>query len=230
MSNNSLKAQKERLANIQKQQFATQIQAQWRGKLVRGRAKEKDSPRAQNDEASHCELNEGKENAQERLNAQEKPNCQIDQNQEEHLSQEMGACDKKDPPMQQQTTNQVEAHEPDEDEPQEDVNEDPEESQLVDNAERNAASVIETESSKPPKWPTALNDDFSHPNWPNLNNEDDENVSRWVLENRKVLIRTITWNLCAKKPPAISMLANKLIPQNKYVVCLLQFGHRIVSD
>jgi hypothetical protein len=218
MSNNSLKAQKERLANIQKQQFATQIQAQWRGKLVRDRAKEKGSPRAQNDEAK-CALNEGEESIQERMNVEEKLSCQIDQNHGEHLSQEVSACDKTDPPVQQQTTNQAEAHEADEDEPQEDVNEDPEESQLVDNAERNAASVIETESSKPPKWPTALNDDFSHPNWPNLNSDDDENVSRWVLENRKVLIRTITWNLCAKKPPAISMLANKLIPQNKYVIC-----------
>ena len=51
--------------------------------------------------------------------------------------------------------------------------------------------------------------------WPNLS-ADLEEVEKWVLENKRILMRCITWNLCAKDPPHTSEMKRKLIPQNKY--------------
>lgn len=78
------------------------------------------------------------------------------------------------------------------------------------------------DSNPPPaKWPEPLVEDFNDPDWPSLNSSDDE-IRRWVLENKKLMMRVVTWNLCAKPPPQQSKLAEKLLPK-KYVYSLFHF-------
>lgn len=59
------------------------------------------------------------------------------------------------------------------------------------------------------KWPTPLTEDFNDPDWPNLE-DSDENILDWVMKTKKLLVRTVTWNLCAKPPPPKEQLQNSL--------------------
>jgi hypothetical protein len=71
-------------------------------------------------------------------------------------------------------------------------------------------------------WPEAAHDTFQYVDssesepWPSLDTDDDS-VLRWVLEKKKVLVRAVTWNMEAKKPPTIEEAQKLLIPLNKYV-------------
>lgn len=65
-----------------------------------------------------------------------------------------------------------------------------------------------------PVWPDPIVEDFHDPEWPDLTVSKEE-VERWVLTHKKMLIRTVTWNLCAKPPPAKEAMTTTLLPSNK---------------
>lgn len=73
-----------------------------------------------------------------------------------------------------------------------------------------AGIAMETEA---PLWPNPLVETFDA-NWPDLSQSDTE-AENWLLENKKLLIRTVTWNLCAKAPPAVEQVNQLLLPKNK---------------
>lgn len=81
--------------------------------------------------------------------------------------------------------------------------------------EREANNNIE----KVQHWPQPFRDNFDdNSKRPNLDFDDKnvETIESWLLENKKVLIRLITWNLCAKNPPVIDDITKTLIPKNKF--------------
>jgi ribosomal protein S18 len=59
-------------------------------------------------------------------------------------------------------------------------------------------------------WPDPLVENFNDSDWPNLDLQDAE-VLKWVTEHKRVLLRTITWNLCAKPPPPKEELCSNLL-------------------
>eukprot|EP00607_Mallomonas_marina_P001746 CAMPEP_0182437942 /NCGR_PEP_ID=MMETSP1167-20130531/85388_1 /TAXON_ID=2988 /ORGANISM="Mallomonas Sp, Strain CCMP3275" /LENGTH=662 /DNA_ID=CAMNT_0024631047 /DNA_START=398 /DNA_END=2386 /DNA_ORIENTATION=- len=69
-------------------------------------------------------------------------------------------------------------------------------------------------------WPEPIEDDFVSLSdgtpWPQLERVPDEEVQRWIFKNERILIRTVTWNLQAKKPPPVEEVNMKLLPVNKF--------------
>jgi hypothetical protein len=63
-------------------------------------------------------------------------------------------------------------------------------------------------------WPEPLEDAFDE-TWPAMGGGDYAGVERWVREHKTVLMRTITWNLCAKEPPPVESATVKLLPRNR---------------
>lgn len=54
-------------------------------------------------------------------------------------------------------------------------------------------------------------------NWPKLDaSVSDDVVEKWILDNKRVLMRTITWNLAANPPPAIGYVTVNLLPKDRY--------------
>jgi len=69
------------------------------------------------------------------------------------------------------------------------------------------------------QWPEPFRDNFDETlKRPNLDfiDKNVETIESWILENKKVLIRLITWNLCARNPPAVDEITKTLIPKNKF--------------
>eukprot|EP01031_Cornospumella_fuschlensis_P027507 gene27507-33224_t len=77
--------------------------------------------------------------------------------------------------------------------------------------------ATEVPAEVPSIWPEPFVEDFNDPNWPNLGLGNDE-IEKWVLENKQVMVRTVTWNLCAKPPPNKDAIVNTTIPLNKFHV------------
>jgi hypothetical protein len=95
-----------------------------------------------------------------------------------------------------------------------------EETKLMQVAEQDGEHVIKsllrTNSIEVNKWPTPLTESFSYDTRPRIDDCADAVVENWVVENKKVLIRLVTWNLCAKKPPDVKHLESKLLPKNRW--------------
>ena len=51
--------------------------------------------------------------------------------------------------------------------------------------------------------------------WPDLDNADPSEVRQWVCTHKKVLVRAVTWNMEAKKPPPVEDLRRHLLPLNR---------------
>jgi hypothetical protein len=64
-----------------------------------------------------------------------------------------------------------------------------------------------------PIWPEPLVDNFADGTWPNLNAED-AIVEREFLQGGRILMRVVTWNLCANPPPNVDALQS-LLPKNR---------------
>jgi hypothetical protein len=76
----------------------------------------------------------------------------------------------------------------------------------------------------PAVWPEPLVESFDG-TWPSLSSETSvADVEKWVVENKRVLIRTVTWNLCAKPPPSSSGICVNLLPKDRYVALALENG------
>lgn len=73
-----------------------------------------------------------------------------------------------------------------------------------------------TEPPPPLVWPKPLVEDFTDRDWPDLQTTSDEDVVKWVMTNKRLLIRTVTWNLCAKPPPNKESLTQSLIPPHRF--------------
>lgn len=79
---------------------------------------------------------------------------------------------------------------------------------------------LHEETSK--KWPASIDDDYvtlsdgSEVPWPQLDGVPDEDVQKWISTNKKVLIRTVTWNLQAKRPPPVEDVQVRMLPPNKF--------------
>ena len=80
-------------------------------------------------------------------------------------------------------------------------------------SEFNAAIQLESESDVKFDWPRPFVEDFDD-DWPNLN-QDDALVERELLQSSQLLLRVVTWNLCARPPPAGDVIAQNLIPPNR---------------
>lgn len=64
-----------------------------------------------------------------------------------------------------------------------------------------------------PIWPEAHVEVFDE-SWPDLTMSAEE-VGKWVITNKKVLVRTITWNLCANPPPSSNEICIDLLPKDR---------------
>ena len=62
-------------------------------------------------------------------------------------------------------------------------------------------------------WPSPLQEDVQA--LPSLESVGPE-VEKWVRANKKISIRTVTWNLCARAPPPIEAATSFLLPRNMY--------------
>jgi hypothetical protein len=71
-------------------------------------------------------------------------------------------------------------------------------------------SNTEQSTKKTLQWPKPLTEDFDDPEWPNLDDSDDQ-ILDWVMRTKRLLVRTVTWNLCAKPPPAKEQLQSSLL-------------------
>lgn len=70
-------------------------------------------------------------------------------------------------------------------------------------------------TTEPLIWPEPLADSFDS-QWPQLaSSTPKEDVLSWVTTNGKILVRTVTWNLCANPPPASSDIASSLLPRDR---------------
>lgn len=78
------------------------------------------------------------------------------------------------------------------------------------------ATVENRNEAQPATWPEVIVEDFTDKSWPDLSpGASDEAVENWVHENKKVLVRTVTWNLCAEPPPAVGDIQQNLLPKDK---------------
>jgi hypothetical protein len=77
------------------------------------------------------------------------------------------------------------------------------------------------EQSPSPEWPAATHDHFNEledlGSWPELHSSDDHGQRSWVIKNKKILLRTITWNMCANRPPPVQHVQRSLLPLNRSV-------------
>lgn len=63
------------------------------------------------------------------------------------------------------------------------------------------------------EWPEPFVEDFGD-DWPDLE-QDDSKVENWAFENKRILLRVVTWNLCANAPPDVEQLRNIVLPVNR---------------
>jgi hypothetical protein len=79
-------------------------------------------------------------------------------------------------------------------------------------------------------WPVPITEVFTDIHqWPNLEpaSEAPESANGsicglpWVLHHQEILLRVITWNLCAAPPPSEDMTMQTLIPKNRFHVVII---------
>ena len=102
---------------------------------------------------------------------------------------------------------------------------DKEESIADEHAVMEEQNMLQQEHEHVHIWPEPLTDDFNNTEWPNLDIDHEAEVpiqdvriheiQKWVHEKKKVHIRIVTWNLCARPPPDIEDTKKNLFPPNK---------------
>lgn len=80
------------------------------------------------------------------------------------------------------------------------------------NNETEALSIV---GDRPVVWPAAFVEDFSDSTWPQFD-QDDESIRSWTMKEKKLLLRVITWNLCAKPPPSVDIFRQELLLQRYF--------------
>jgi hypothetical protein len=71
----------------------------------------------------------------------------------------------------------------------------------------------QSERRAPILWPEPLIERFDN-SWPDLS--DNDVSEKWVYKHKAVLVRAVTWNLCAKKPPPVDDTRKLLFPRDKF--------------
>lgn len=80
-----------------------------------------------------------------------------------------------------------------------------------------SAAVESRSEAEPATWPEVITENFADSSWPDLSPDTpDESVEAWVNQHKRVLVRTVTWNLCAEPPPAVGEIQQKLLPKDRY--------------
>ena len=78
-----------------------------------------------------------------------------------------------------------------------------------------AHGVEESSSTNAFLWPSAFVEAFDE-SLPALDASTlDDDVKRWVVENKKVLMRVVTWNMAANDPPPMEDVEVTLVPKNR---------------
>lgn len=86
----------------------------------------------------------------------------------------------------------------------------------MDNNDLPAVGTESGDNGEPVLWPEVLTEKFDDGSWPDLSSEaSDESVEAWVQQNGKILIRTVTWNLCAEPPPGVGDIQKNLLPRDR---------------
>lgn len=67
-----------------------------------------------------------------------------------------------------------------------------------------------------PVWPEPLLEDFNDADWPELATASNEDVENWAMKNKRLLMRVVTWNLCAQPPPPHEVVTANLLPPNRF--------------
>lgn len=67
-------------------------------------------------------------------------------------------------------------------------------------------------------WPESysIESELGPDELPSNLDSDGPEVEQWLRERKKLSIRTVTWNLCARAPPSIEETSANLLPKNKY--------------
>mmetsp|Transcript_36819 Transcript_36819/g.63556 ORF Transcript_36819/g.63556 Transcript_36819/m.63556 type:complete len:641 (-) Transcript_36819:7-1929(-) len=92
----------------------------------------------------------------------------------------------------------------------------------MDNSTLPVAAVNSEDGQGPVAWPEVLTENFGDGSWPDLSSEaSDESVEAWVQQNGKVLIRTVTWNLCAEPPPIVGDIQQNLLPKDRFHIYII---------
>lgn len=81
--------------------------------------------------------------------------------------------------------------------------------QVQSSAIQSEPNLTESRSVKT-KWPTPIVENFDDPDWPSFDHSDND-ILKWVMINKRILIRTVTWNMCAKPPPQKDQLLESLL-------------------
>jgi phosphatidylinositol-bisphosphatase len=91
-------------------------------------------------------------------------------------------------------------------------------------AEEALANLITGEYSAPQTWPEPLLENYNT-NWPNLDTDMIKDVESWIITNKKLLVRSITWNLNGKTLPTdddfIQSLSKEILVNNKYHIYVI---------
>jgi hypothetical protein len=78
------------------------------------------------------------------------------------------------------------------------------------------------------KWPSEFVEAFDE-SWPALDaSTSDDDVKRWVLQHKQVLMRVITWNMAANDPPPVEDCEFTLVPKNRYFSLLFLSSSNLV--
>ena len=88
---------------------------------------------------------------------------------------------------------------------------------LEESAEVEEMQKIESEMTVEHSWPKPLREDFSEQTA--LSRPPLEPIGRclkWIARNKKILIRSITWNLQANTPPSIEEVKKELLREKTY--------------
>lgn len=83
----------------------------------------------------------------------------------------------------------------------------PQEAAPINTLEESTPAIAASSSAV---WPSPLVEDYNDAEWPNLDETDDK-ILEWTMKNKKLLVRTVTWNLCAKPPPPKAELQKTLL-------------------
>jgi hypothetical protein len=79
-----------------------------------------------------------------------------------------------------------------------------------------APSPLEVPPVEPAFWPSPTIEDFTDGSWPDLANQSNAEVEKWVFDNKTLHVRVLTWNLCAKPPPSPNDMTVCLLPKDRY--------------
>jgi hypothetical protein len=109
--------------------------------------------------------------------------------------------------------------------PSDGVEAEAEEAEMAAAAAMQEQGEIQDHRDLPCVWPAPLVEDFNDTNqWPAIHQPGDSVSSSaldWVMARQEILLRVVTWNLCAEKPPSEDSTLRTLLPRNRFHVVVV---------